>query len=208
MNITKNISKIISPFKNNRPKPLDASKEFSLVVPLFVWNEKIHFLFQIRSKNLSRQPGQICFPGGALEKGESLKEGAIRETCEELGLKESNINIISQLDFLVSPYNIVLYPFLGIIYQNPNSLNVNKDEVSDTFTISLKEALSLKPKLSIMDVEPIPKDDFPYELTGQGNNYNWSCGKYPIYFYQYKNKIIWGFTARIFKDVIEKLSDS
>ncbi|WP_353894071.1 CoA pyrophosphatase [Proteinivorax hydrogeniformans] len=199
------ITNVVAPFLDNRPKPLDTKKEFSIVVPIFVWEGKMSFLFQVRSMNLSRQPGQICFPGGALELKETIKEGAIRETCEELGLDKKDVKVVGQLDFLASPYNTVLYPFLALIYKNPQTLNINKDEVSSVFTIELNEALRLTPQLSVMDVKPLPKNDFPYELVDKNKNYNWSHGDYPIYFYQYQDKVIWGFTARIFKDVLDKI---
>ena len=51
-------------------------KHYAIAIP-FVDAE--HFLFQVRSDKLDRQPGDICFPGGAIEIGETPEEAVIRE---------------------------------------------------------------------------------------------------------------------------------
>ena len=61
-------------------------KRASIIIPLIDINEEVHILFQVRAKKLKSQPGDVCFPGGKIDKFETPKEAALREIDEELGL--------------------------------------------------------------------------------------------------------------------------
>ena len=51
--------------------------------------------------NLRRQPGEICFPGGKVEQDDvDQNQCAIRETSEELGIRESDIENVMPLDYM------------------------------------------------------------------------------------------------------------
>ena len=51
----------------------------------------------------------------------------------------------------------------------------------------------------------IPRS-FPFELIPNGEAYNWRSGTYPVYFYSYNGRIIWGITARILKNLADRLN--
>ncbi len=53
----------------------------------------------------------MSFPGGQVEENESFKEAAIRETIEELNILEENIEVIGELDYVVSYYNSTVHAF-------------------------------------------------------------------------------------------------
>ena len=55
-----------------------------------------NIIFEVRGKNLREQPGDICFPGGKIDKDETPKEAVIREIEEELGLSFKNVEIIKE----------------------------------------------------------------------------------------------------------------
>ena len=69
------------------PKPLGESGRYAVLLPLLYneKNEKYQVLYQVRSEHIS-QPGEVSFPGGHAEDGETFQEAAIRETCEELNI--------------------------------------------------------------------------------------------------------------------------
>jgi 8-oxo-dGTP pyrophosphatase MutT (NUDIX family) len=73
---------------------------------------------------LNTQPGEICFPGGGIEKNETPMKSSIRETCEELNIDESNIRVIGSTDYIITPFNLILYPFVGIL-ENIDFKNIN-----------------------------------------------------------------------------------
>ena len=60
-------------------------------------------LFEVRAAGLRHQPGEVCFPGGKIEKGEGAREAAARETCEELCLDRSGIEILGLVMETVNP---------------------------------------------------------------------------------------------------------
>lgn len=57
---------------------------YSVLMPFVTTENGDALLLEIRSDNV-KQPGEICFPGGRIESGETPAETAVRETCEELG---------------------------------------------------------------------------------------------------------------------------
>ena len=59
-------------------------------------------VFSRRSANLAAHSGQIAFPGGAVEEGESLEAAAIREAEEEVGIRADAVELIGRLDDLIT----------------------------------------------------------------------------------------------------------
>lgn len=192
--------------KNKKPNILDVIHESSVIIPIIKVDGDYHILFQVRSFSLNTQPGEICFPGGKIEKYEDAITCAIRETSEELNISKNNIEIFGELDYLVTPFNMAIYSFCGILNNIEfNSIEYNKDEVSSIFSIPIEELLKLEPKVSNMTINTKPMDNFPFHLVQNGKAYNWKEGIYPVYFYEYKDHIIWGITAKILKGFLDTL---
>ena len=60
----------------------DIYKQYSVMVPLIRKEDGIYVLFEQRASRLKRQPGEICFPGGGRDPGETPLENAVREQLE------------------------------------------------------------------------------------------------------------------------------
>lgn len=177
------------------------NREFSVIVPIVLSYNKESILFEVRSHKLEKQPNEICFPGGKIEQEETRLQAAVRETCEELLIKESSIKILGEIDTLVTPFNTVIYPFAACIDDYKGTFSL--DEVQETFTIPLDFLMNYKPLCSELDVKMTPKEDFPFDKIQYGRDYPWASGKYPVYIYEYQGKVIWGITARILRNFIE-----
>jgi len=180
-------------------------REFSVLVPIVERPEGYSLLFETRSEKLNNQPNEICFPGGKIEDNEENLKAATRETSEELLLPESKIEVIGELDTLVTPFNTVIYPFAGLLYDYHDTYNT--DEVQDIFYVPLPFLMETEPLCHCIDIEMRPKESFPFNMIPEGKNYHWAKGKYPVYFYTYGNKIIWGITSRITYNFIEALKN-
>lgn len=191
-------------FKNYKPyiNGYKNMKRASVLIPLVKKDNSYFILFQLRSKTMKHQPGEICFPGGKIEDNELPLEACLRETYEEIGIKEDDINIISPLDIYVSHANLIIHPFLGLI-KDMNNLNINKSEVDHVFLVPLKYLLDYDVTCYTNDVKIIPSDDFPYDKIPHKENYKFAKGDYPVWFYEYKNYVIWGITARILENFLE-----
>lgn len=183
---------------------LDGEKavKSAVILPLVEEEKGLSVLFEIRSHSLKGQPGEICFPGGHLEEGESPQEAALRETSEELGIYRNQIEIICPLDILFTPFQIMIYPYLGYIEKNAQ-FRPAFDEVAEIFCVPLDYLKKAKPIISRAGVKVTPPENFPYHLIEKGKNYSWRSGSYPVFFYVYENRIIWGLTARILHHFIK-----
>jgi NTP pyrophosphohydrolases including oxidative damage repair enzymes len=115
----------------------DSALESSVLIPLLNIDDTVYVLFQVRSKNISAQPGEISFPGGKKELSDiNFMKTAIRETCEELGIEARDIEIIAEMNTFVAPFNIIIHPYLGII-KDFSKININEDEVDHIFLVPL-----------------------------------------------------------------------
>ena len=199
------IDDIRKKIKNNKLGILGEYKEASVMILLEETNEDINVIFEVRAKSLRSQPGDICFPGGKKEREESPKETAIRETIEELNLKENEIEIIGELKKFVTPYGLILYPFVG--RSHASHINPHKNEVEEVLRVPLKYLLNYNPKLYNLKIGPIDKTGFPFELINGGENYKFREGVLKEYFYIFNGYTIWGYTAMILKEFLEVISD-
>lgn len=176
-------------------------KKASILIPIVKKNNSYYILFQVRSKDLRTQPNEISFPGGKIEPNESPLHAAIRETCEELGTNENNIDIISGLDLLITPANLIIHPYVGYI-KDIGNLNINKDEVDHIFLVPISYLLKYEPICYNNEVKIIPNKNFPYHIIPNNHNYKFDSGNYPVLFYEYENYIIWGITAKILENFL------
>lgn len=173
----------------------------AVLVPIVEENGEKFILFEVRAHSLRSQPGEICFPGGKIEKGETPKNAAIRESCEELGIEKEKISVISELEMLIRYDNMVIYPFVAFI--NEENFNINRGEVDHLFKIPISffkeyNTLKIKNNLTLERGE-----DFPYELIKNRESYSSKTYDYITNFYIYEDYVIWGMTAEILKRFLE-----
>ncbi len=77
-------------------------------------------LLTVRKSDLNQHAGQISFPGGRHEPGESLNATALREAHEETGLDPEKVELLGSLTPLfVPPSNYCVYPFVGAVFHQP-----------------------------------------------------------------------------------------
>lgn len=194
------ISNIESIFKNRQVDLIGNYNKYAVMICI-TEEESPSIVFEVRALTLTSQPGDVSLPGGKMEPGESPMEAAIRETMEELNINEKEIKVIGAMDYFVSPYNQVIYPFVGIIKKC--DIQWSKDEVNKVFKVPLEYFLDNEPEKYEMAIVPELPDNFPYHLIVGGKNYKFSRGKREQYFYKYNEYVIWGFTAAIIKAFID-----
>jgi 8-oxo-dGTP pyrophosphatase MutT (NUDIX family) len=158
------------------------------VLALFYPNEQQEttFLLTQRASYNGTHSAQISFPGGKLDKNDiNLKETALRETHEEVGIHPENIKIIRELtDVYIPPSNFLATPFLGYTINKPNfSLN---HEVAKTIEVLVSDLLDEKNITSaVLDTSYMKKVEVP-------------C-------FKIQNFIIWGATAMMLSEIKELL---
>ncbi|MCL2436864.1 MAG: CoA pyrophosphatase [Clostridiales bacterium] len=194
-------------FSGRVPGVIGGGHDYSVLVPLVKKDGELNLLFEVRSSNLERQPGEVCFPGGRVEDGETAEECAVRETAEELGLDGRDIKVIAQLDTIYTYSNFTLYSFLGEIdYDTLSRAEINHKEVESIFYVPLSKFMLNDPYIHVMELIP-NANDFPYEMVNFPNGYNWRKGISAVPIYQFHEEIIWGLTARISHNLAEILRE-
>jgi 8-oxo-dGTP pyrophosphatase MutT (NUDIX family) len=148
----------------------------AVLIPLFYSQGQYHILFTERSDEVVFHKGQVCFPGGTQEPSDSsLLQTALRESKEEIGLEANDIEILGELDdMLTFVTNYVISPFVAFI-PPPRSLKTDGREVKGAFFVPLS---------FLMDEANFKQDSYAYEYQGH---------------------IIWGATARILRQFIDLL---
>lgn len=196
---------IFNKLKGRNPKILGQEDFFrvSVLLPLVEKDGETHVLFEVRASHMRRQPNEVCFPGGKLDKNDqSEMHCAIRETTEELGIQEKDISDVIPLDYLVSAFGTIIYPFVGFI-DDLTKLRPNPDEVGSVFTVPLSYLQQTEPDRYKINFEVKPEDGFPFDLIVGGENYNWQTRHVDELFYTYEGNVIWGLTARILTHFLE-----
>lgn len=155
----------------------------AVLCPLFVEAGVLKMLFIKRSQTVRTHKGEISFPGGVKESGDdSLKTTSTRETEEEIGVQESDINIYGGLDEVNTTTGFLVSPFVGSI-PHPYQFKLSEEEVDSLITLTVDDFL-----------KPQNKIDF-YYFNGRSLQ--------PQLAYNIDGQIIWGATAKIMCQFIE-----
>jgi 8-oxo-dGTP pyrophosphatase MutT (NUDIX family) len=157
----------------------------AVLVPIYDLDGEMHAVFTRRRDDLRRHAGEISFPGGRQDaETEDLRETALREAEEEIGLSPEDVQIVGALrptPTLVTSYAI--YPFVGTI--EPRQRWVPSDaEVAEVLELSLPGLLAGHSRQRLLR-RGVPFRTDVYELDGH---------------------LIWGATARILSDLFERLA--
>lgn len=190
-------------FATRIPTFVGRHKSFSVLIPIVEKDGELHLLYEVRNPKLDMAPGEISFPGGAIEKGETPLQAAVRETVEELGISAEDIRIIAKEGRLQTHSNLLIHCYLGVI--KIDDMDVNDDEVAEIFTVPLEFFVENEPDVEFIDIVAKPDEHFPYEKIHFPNGYNWAKGLNEVPIYVYGEKSIWGITGRITHDFIKVL---
>ena len=200
-----NVRDIEEKLKKRPVGTVDWYKFFSVTIPLIETEEGLSMVFEVRAAGLKTQPGDICFPGGRMEEGETALQCALRELKEETGISPSDLRVLGQFDTLHEFSGHTLYTFaVSLAPQALQKARLNQEEVAELFTVPLK--FFRENTAEIYDIDVVSDvSDFPYDKTGISPDYKWRKGKNLLPLYRYEDKSIWGITARIVKWFIEQI---
>ena len=170
-------------------------RHYAVMIPLVEHEGQICVVFEVRSADIERQPGEICLPGGGRENDESSKETAVRETCEELLVKREQIDVICEMDTLLNERREEVHVYLGKI--NDYAGTFSADEVAEVFMVPLDWFIENDPDIYTCHTLYEFPEDFPFEKLPGGKDYKWRSPDRDVYFYTWNGRVIWGLTGRV-----------
>lgn len=190
----------------------------AVIIPFVLKDSKYNLLFEKRAANI-RQGGEICFPGGEYDPklDKNFTETAVRETIEELGIEINKINVLGILDTLIGPMGVTVDSCLATLdIKDIDELNIDKTEVEKVFLIPVSYFQKNPP-----DVYHVQLVVHPHYTDEKGNivhllpskelelperyNQPWRGGKRKIYVYKLKEGVLWGLTAALVREVVNRL---
>lgn len=156
-----------------------------MLVPIFLASGMPHVVLTRRRADLRRHAGEICFPGGRRDEGDlTLEDTALREAEEEIGLDRVDVSLVGRLtptSTWVTKYEI--HPFVGTIAAE-RAWTLSAEEVDAVLELSLSELRLARRRTQLT------RRGFTFEIDA----------------YELSGHLIWGATARILDDLIDRLT--
>jgi 8-oxo-dGTP pyrophosphatase MutT (NUDIX family) len=167
------------------PATTSEETEAAVLVPLFEASGELHAVFTRRHEDLRRHAGEIAFPGGRRDHpGEPLHETALREAHEEIGLPPAAVELVGTLApvrTFVTGY--VVFPHVGVI-EPGHAWTPSPREVAAVMELplsALAEGYAMR---------PMTRRGFTFETDT----------------YVVDDHLVWGVTARILGELLERLA--
>lgn len=154
-----------------------------VLIPLFEKRGDVHVLLTLRTNTVASHKGQISFPGGGSESGDSdITETALRETVEEVGIEPTSVEVLGLMDDVVAVSNHIVTPVVGVI-PYPYRYKISTEEIAE--------------------VIEAPLDFFVDTRNCRLETRAYRGKEIPVYFYQYKEHNVWGLTAYVLRCFLE-----
>ena len=197
------LEKLAGALKNRVPGLMDSRRSYAVLVPLVEREGALSLLYEVRARTLRRQPGEVCFPGGRMESGETPEVCALRETFEELSIPPEGVRLLGRLDFIAHRANFLMHPVVGVVEEDAlRAMRPSAAEVDEVFFVPLSYLLKMPPIEYTYELVPTPAEHFPYELIGIPKDYPWQKGRENVPVYPWEGRAIWGLTGRITRNLV------
>lgn len=162
-----------------RPRDvIKRARQAGVLVALLVDGPAPSLLLTRRTETLSSHRGEVAFPGGMRDEGDTgLIETALREAREEVGLPSTSVEVIGQLDDLLTmDGRVSVTPTIGVVRARPQWVRSER-EVARIFEIPLSEL----------------SDPERWRVEQRG----WRGRDIPVYFFDFEDEILWGLSAYV-----------
>jgi len=158
----------------------------AVLVPIYPEGGDLHVVLTRRSRNLRTHRGEVSFPGGRADPGETHLQTAVREAHEEIALDPDMVEPLGELDHLTTiTRRAYIAPVVGLLPERPG-LEPNPDEVESVLHVPFRELMS--------------PEVFREERWGEGESAR------PVYFFDLEGDTVWGATAALLRQLLARLT--
>jgi 8-oxo-dGTP pyrophosphatase MutT (NUDIX family) len=155
-------------------------------------DDGLEVLLTRRAGHLRAHRGEVAFPGGRAEPGEDLVATALREAHEEVGLDPSSVEVLGELDHLMTVTSrSFIVPFVAVLPERPGGLEPNPAEVDAVLFVPVSELL-----LDEVYREELWTWPSPPTWVREGR------GERSIFFFELVGDTIWGATAAMLRQLL------
>jgi 8-oxo-dGTP pyrophosphatase MutT (NUDIX family) len=182
---------IWQPEVREEPRFTDRAPHDAAVLVALVMRDEPTLLLTQRTEKLSTHSGQIAFPGGKVDAGETMVQAALREAHEEVGLSADYVQIIGSLPRYVTGTAFHITPVVAAV-QPGFALQANPDEVADVFEVPLAFLMN-------------PAHHARHHFEFQGHQREWFSMPW-LDTQTGQNRFIWGATAGMLRNLYRFLS--
>jgi len=157
----------------------------AVLVPLVWQDDEWHLLYTRRTDKVESHKGQVSFPGGACDEGETTpEETALREADEEIGINPKDVKVLGRLANMITISYFRVTPVVGVV-KWPTVFRVGEHEVARVFTIPLGWLAN-------------PSNRWQFERSDTKR-------RALIAYHPYDGELLWGATARMTVDFLKIL---
>ena len=158
----------------------------AVLLPILVGDAPEKLLLTRRSDKLRRQPGDIAFPGGAVDPEDpTALHAALRESREEVGLLTEHVNVLGQMDERATVTGFRITPFVGAV-DGPYPFRTNHE-----VDVLIEVPIETLRDPDILEVENRRMPD------GSMSD---------VYHYHFEGHDIWGITGQLIKDFLDLIA--
>jgi 8-oxo-dGTP pyrophosphatase MutT (NUDIX family) len=190
----------------------------AVLVAFYEARDGLYLVFEKRARN-TRQGGDLGFPGGAKEEDDATyQETAVRETMEELGLAQEEIEVLGKLGTLVTPGGTLVEAYVGqLLVSDLDVLDYDRDEVEELVPIPFSFFLDTPPETYVLTVatQPYHEQDgkrvpFPAQELGLPEMYHrpWRGRDRTVYLYRYGERVVWGIAGEIVYETVRRAKEA
>jgi len=186
--------KLMAPFKRTKASSIINSEKqpklSAVLMLIYPKNDIPHFTLIQRTDYKGTHGGQISFPGGKQEAEESLKETALRETFEEIGVAPDKVQILGEItQIYIPPSNFLVSPFIGFVDFEP-VFTPEVKEVEEIIEVKISDLLDDK-KIKQKKIKVGKHTDKPLLID--------------VPYFELNYNTVWGATATILSEVRQML---
>ena len=154
----------------------------AVLAPFYEQDGEVWVVLTRRSWDLRNHTGEVSFPGGRSEAGETPRDAALREAREEIALDPATVDVLGELDHLMTvTSSSFIVPFVGLL-PGPPTLHANMSEVDAVLHVPVRELL----------LDEVYREE----------RWNWGDRDRQIFFFELVGDTLWGATAAMMRHIL------